>query len=270
MDHWALFADERPPVLAMAPMDETLRSAPHASILLHATDEERGSFLVFGAAVCAVVLLLAGLLAGDVDSAPAAGAWALAVIAAAAGTVWALWSRVTRRPAEYVLDDRGIARHMRRPHRADEITLLRWDEVTFYRDTADIDRAALLAVGHNGARIWLHEPNPSERTQQFIREFVDSAERRSPLDTSSPLDRAANRLGLVGTGVVLLVTGFVLRQLSPEAQETGTAVAVLLVFLVHAYVVLTDDDQAYEDRRSPAWDAQLRDSLRRTLGIEPT
>lgn len=266
---WALFVDDRPPAqTALVPLDEAPRAAPSARIELTATDEERASYLVFGAVLCAVALVIGALVMGEVDSAAVAGAWFLAAAGAAAAGVWAAWTRVTRRAAVYTLDGRGIARHLPRPGRPDEVVLIPWDEVTFYRDSESTDHASLLAVGHYGARIRLHEADASEATYQFIRDFVAYAEHRSPLQWASPLQAAANRLGIAGTGVAMVLAMIVLDQIPEVGRGVATAVAVSIIFLIHSYTVLTDEDRAREDRRSEVWDARARDAIRRLLRIE--
>ncbi|MBB4637752.1 hypothetical protein [Longimicrobium terrae] len=169
---------------------------------------------------------------------------------------------VTNRAAEYTLDEHGITRRMHRDG-GDRVTTIGWDDVISYRDSESTDHASLLIVGRGGARMRLHEADPSEETYQFIRGFVEYAEHRSPLQTG-----AGYRPGLVEIGVALIVIRILMEFLPEMVQGVGTVIALLIAFLYHSYTVLTDDDRAMEDRRSDALDARVRESTRRLLGIQ--
>lgn len=268
-DPWALFGmDLEPaPLPVVADVAEAPREAPHARILLRTVDGDV-AVTVAAAWIMLAFLSLAGMFIGwTTDASTVVIAGGCILVAGAAGAR-ALYRRLARPMAEFVVDERGISQRMLRSHGAEVTTLIPWDGIASYRDSESLDSAYLRVVGTSGAAITLRQAPPTDEMYRLIRVFAAEAEWHG-VRASEPLAELRSYAPGIGTTLVLLAVMKVVFGFLPGAAE-GIGIAVLLLFIGgwNAYAMLSDDDLAREDRQSTGWDARLRDRSRRLLSIE--
>jgi hypothetical protein len=223
---------------------------------------------VAAAWIMLALLSLIGMFIGwttDASSLVIAGGCVL--VAGAAGAR-ALYRRLARPMAEFVVDERGISQRMLRAHGGEVTTLIRWDGIASYRDSESLDSAYLRVVGTSGAAMTLRQAPPTDEMYRLIRAFAAEAEWHG-VRASEPLAELRSYAPGIRTTLVLLAVTKVIFGFFPDAAEgIGMVVLLLLIGGWNAYAMLSDDDLALEDRQSARWDAGLRDSTRRLLGIE--
>jgi hypothetical protein len=268
-DPWALFgADLEPaPLPAVAAVDEAPREIPQARITLRTVDGDI-AVSVAAAWIMLAFLSLVGMFIGwTTDASNVVIAGACVLVGGAAGAR-ALYRRLARPIAEFVVDERGISQRMLRSHGGEVTTLIPWNGIASYRDSESLDSAYLRVVGTSGAAITLRQAPPTDEMYRLLRAFAAEAERHG-VRASEPLAELRNYAPGIGTTLVLLgVMKVVFGFLPAAAEGIGTAVLLLFIGGWNAFVLLTDDDLALEDRQSARWDARLRDRARRLLGIE--
>lgn len=268
-DPWALFGTdlEPAPLPAVADVDAAPREAPHARITLRTVDGDV-AVTVAAAWIMLAFLSLVGMFIGwttDASTAVIAGA---CVVAAGAAGARALYRRLARPMAEFVVDERGISQRMLRSHGGEVTTVIPWDGIASYRDSESLDSAYLRVVGTSGATITLREAPPTDEMYRLIRAFAAEAERNG-VRTSEPLAALRSYAPGIGTTLVLLaVMKVILGFLPAVAELIGIAVLLLVIGGWNAYAMLSDDDLALEDRQSARWDARLRDRTRSLLSID--
>jgi hypothetical protein len=243
------------------------REMPQARITLRTVDGDI-AVTVAAAWIMLAFLSLVGMFIGwttDASSLVIAGGCIL--VAGAAGAR-ALYRRLARPMAEFVIDERGISQRMLRSHGGEVTTLIPWDGIASYRDSESLDSAYLRVVGTSGAAITLRQAPPTDEMYRLIRAFAAEAEWHG-VRASEPLAKLRSYAPGIGTTLVLLAVMKVVFGFLPAAAEgIGTAVLLLVIGGWNAYAVLVDDDLALEDRRSTRWDARLRDRTRGMLNIE--
>ena len=268
-DPWALFGTELAPapLPAVAPVDEAPREIPQARITLRTVDGDI-AVTVAAAWVMLAFLSLVGMFIGwttDASTVVIAGG---CVLVAGAAAAWALYRRLARPMAEFILDERGISQRVLRAHGGEVTTLIPWDGLASYRDSESLDSACLRVVGTSGAAMTLRQAPPTDEMYRLIRTFAAEAEWHG-IQASAPSDALRSYAPGIGTTLVLLALMTVVFGFLPAAAEgIGAAVLLLVIGGWNAYAMLVDDDLALEDRRSEKWDARLRDQTRRLLGIE--
>jgi hypothetical protein len=268
-DPWALFGTdlEPAPLPAVADGDEVPREAPHARITLRTVDGDV-AVTVAAAWMMLAFLSLVGMFIGwTTDASNLVIAGGCVIVAGAAGAR-ALYRRLARPMAEFVLDERGIRQRMLRSHGAEVTTLIPWDGIAFYRDSESLDSAYLRVVGTSGAAITLRQAPPTDEMYRLIRAFAAEAEWHG-VQASAPSAELRSYAPGIGTTIVLLgIMKVVFGFLPAAAEAIGAAVLLLFIGGWNAYAMLADDDLALGDRRSARWDARIRDGTRRLLGIE--
>jgi hypothetical protein len=268
-DPWALFGTDLEPahLPVAAPVDDAPREAPHARITLRTVDGDV-AVTVAAAWIMLAFLALVGMFIGwTTDASNLVIAGGCVLVAGAAGAR-ALYRRLARPMAEFVVNERGISQRMLRAHGGEVTTLIPWDGIASYRDAESLDSAYLRVVGTSGAAITLRQAPPTDEMYRLIRVFAAEAERHG-VRASEPLGELRNYAPGIGTTVVLLVAMKVIFGFLPAAAEAiGAAVLLLFIGGWNASVMLSDDDLAVEDRQSACWNARLRDRARRLLGIE--
>jgi hypothetical protein len=268
-DPWALFGVDLEPahLPVVADVAEAPRGAPHARITLRTVDGGVAATVAV-AWIMLALLSLVGMFIGwttDVSNVVIAGGCIL--VAGAAGTR-ALYRRLARPMADFVVDERGISQRMLRSHGGEVTTLIPWDGIASYRDSESLDSAYLRVVGTSGLAITLRQAPPTEEMYRLIRVFAAEAEWHG-VRASEPLAELRSYAPGIGTTLVLLVAMKVIFGFLPAAAEAiGAAVLLLVIGGWNAYAMLSDDDLALEDRQSTGWDARLRDRSRRLLSIE--
>jgi hypothetical protein len=239
-------------------------------------------------AALVTVLLLVGLALPDaLFSMPSPGdrvpfLAAAAVVCALAG--W-LGSRLfVRHRGEYQLTDDGI--ELKVWHLVDRkpwVTHIPWTEIEHYTASIDHHGAVLRVDSVRGCTLLLRDRPPRLSTREFIRRFVDQAERHpravaagpvpavpAQLHEAAPPDEIARQFGVGCVFVTLFPAGMAL-QTAVELSNTqrvatwmGLGVIGIAAFTWNR---LTDSDLAYTDRASRKLMARVRRWLRRVLGI---
>lgn len=250
-DPWALFGTALEPALlpVAARVDEAPREAPDARITLRTVDGHV-AVTVAAAWIMLAFLFLGGMFVGwTTDASNLVVAVGCVLVAGAAGAR-ALYRRLARPMAEFVVDERGISQRMLRSHGGGVTTLIPWDGIASYRDSESLDSAYLRVVGTSSATITLRQAPPTDEMYRLIRAFAAEAERNG-VRTSEPLAALRSYAPGIGTTLVLLAVMKVIFGFLPAAAEgIGMAGLVLVIGGWNAYTMLSDDDLAQEDRQS--------------------
>lgn len=160
------------------------------------------------------------------------------------------------------------------------VTFVPWREVADYIVSVDSEKAFLRVVSVRDFTLTLDDRPPRLSTREFIRRFVERAERYAlamepePRAGSRPLpditgERDSAFLGcatwLVPVGLGSFVSS--LLEVSRAQQTAGWAASGVIAFGVYLWWTLDDDDIAVTDRGSRRLIARLRRWLRRVMGI---
>ena len=197
---------------------------------------------------------------------------------------WLANRDLVRRRREFRLLDDGIAVAVQPltagPPRTAHVP---WTEIADYTFSVDPEKAFLQVVSVRGYTLTLKDRPPRLSTREFIRRFVEQADRHpraveaEPRAEGSRLPDAtgerAPALGGCATVLgVVLVTSAVETFLDPSfAQEAAAIIGVGLIFMtVTFFLDLDDPEAAGSDATSIRLIARLRRWLRRVLGIRAT
>jgi hypothetical protein len=245
-----------------------------------------GGLLLMGGGLLAA--LMAGVYAVEwMDPDPHLSLWLsnYAFLALGVGVLTWLAKRELVRPRrEFSLVDDGIAVTVwdvigEVPH----VKHVRSNEIADYTVYVDRDRAFLRVVSARGYTLTLDDRPPRLSTREFIRRFVEQAERHpraaepQPRRAGAPLpdvtgEREPVYGGLLAFGAFVAVSSIAEAFLDlSSAQEAGGIVALGVTALgLYLWWTLDDSDVALADRGSRRLVARLRRWLRRVLGIRVT
>lgn len=179
---------------------------------------------------------------------------------------------------EYRLADNGIVLEVW--HGADLkpwTTRIPWTEIRDYAVSFDRETALLRVESVRGYTISLRDRPPRLSTREFIRRFVDEAERhpravRLAEVVSGPDDDVTHDIsatGCLGYSALALI-GVIfnnLVEISVAQQVVGWAAMGVIGFGLYLWSTLDDYDVAHRDRTSKRMIARLRRWVRRMLNI---
>lgn len=276
---------------ATLPGDEEAAPLPvqaHEAAIVHPDD---AGVVLEGTSARRVLIIAAGLLAvlalglywvDWIDPYPSLNrrlsdyAFAIAGCAAAA---WLVNRDFVRPRREFRLVDDGITVEVTPLAGTPRVTHVRWREIADYSVSEADEEAFLGVVSIRGYTLTLRERPPRLSTHEFIRRFVEQADRHPraagpEAATADPLpditgERKPITVGCVGWIALLVLGSFAKSYLEPSAAQmvTGAALLGVVTFGLSLWWSLDDPDVAALDRDSRRLVARLRRWLRRVLGI---
>lgn len=168
-------------------------------------------------------------------------------------------------------------------HRTDGkpwVTRIPWTEIEDFTVSIDREKAFLGVASVRGYTISLRDEPPRLTTREFIRRFIDEAERhpravRPAEIVSGPDDDVEHDFSVIGClgYAVLAIFGVIGNSLLniSAAQEVAAGVGVVVIALgLYLWNTLDDQDVAHRDGTSKRLMARLRRWLRRVLDIPVT
>lgn len=163
------------------------------------------------------------------------------------------------------------------------VTNVPWTEIAHYTVRVDHSRAFLYVESVRGYTLTVDDRPPRLSTREFIRRFVEQAERhpravpRQPRKDGSRLPDATGEhspafLGFLAFSALVVVGAFVgpILDLSFMQHVAGVAAGGLLALAAAFWRVLEDREIAGKDAESDRLTARLRRWLRRVLRIRVT
>jgi hypothetical protein len=231
-------------------------------------------------------LVLAGLLAvllGAVGIVTASDPYAFPLdilggyavtVALCAGLGWLTYRHLFRHRRQYRLTDGGIVLQVwRGTDPRPWITEIAWTEIAHYTASVDTGTLYLRVESVRGYTLSLQDRPPRLSTREFIRRFIEQAERHpravraeTGLEDSAP---GLSPIALAGCAI-LTVAGVVLggaADLSSRQTFSTVLWLVTLIYGLRIWSMLDDADVAHRDQSSRRRMARLRRGLRRVLGM---
>ncbi|MBW3571130.1 MAG: hypothetical protein KY467_08490 [Gemmatimonadetes bacterium] len=240
--------------------------------------------VVEGTTTHRVSLIAAGVLAAAVfalgifrNVLPPPGVPFYPVLLGAGGLLLTLGHRLfARHRKEYRLADDGLVVELLHANESrPRVTRIPWTEIEDYSLSVD-DRSAKLRVASvRGFSVSLKDRPPRLATREFIRRFVEKAERHPRAVRPGA---AVDTVGATGSmsslaALALVVLGLFGDEIwdaldLPAGHGPAGLVALgVVAWGLRTWKLLNDDDVAYRDRASRRPIARLRSWLRRVLGI---
>jgi hypothetical protein len=235
-------------------------------------------------AALVTVFLLVGLAVQDAPSPGGRVSFLAATVAVCVLVGWLGNRLFVRHRGEYRLTDEGIELNVwhlvdRRPW----VTRIPWTEIEHYTASIDHHGAVLRVDSVRGCTLLLRDRPPRLSTREFIRRFVDQAERHPRAVAAGPVSAVPAQEAeavppaeippqfAVGCGYLTLGTvGMALQtavELSTPQRVAGWTGLGVIGIAAFTWNQLTDSDLAHTDRASRKLMARVRRWLRRVLGI---
>jgi hypothetical protein len=197
---------------------------------------------------------------------------------------WLAHRDLVRRHREFRLTASGITVEMSSLVAGEpQVARVPWWELADYTVSVDYEKAYLRVVSSRGYTLTLEDRPPRLSTREFIRRFVEQADRRpraaepQPRRKGSPLpDVTGERPRAWGGFLTFLVLVNVsaaaetFLDLSRAQEMAGVAVLGTIAFVVATWMDLDDPEMMAKDAKSKWPTAWLRRWLRRVLDIHPS
>jgi hypothetical protein len=205
-----------------------------------------------------------------------------AFVAAGVGALAWLANRDLMRPRrEFLLLPGGITVDARSRVDTPRLTHIPWTEITDYTVSVDARKAFLRVESVRGFTLTLLDRPPRLSAREFIRRFVEQAERHPRAVPPQPRKPGTTLPDVTGArerkpGGCAALLGFIVLNSIGEAfldpsfgqKMAGAAVLGVIALCANLWWTLDDAEVAATDRGSARLMAQLRRWLRRVLGID--